>query len=99
MVVVLEDYGLVDAGVCGMLSNYPVPSLLHHEIFFSASIFFKWSVVPSLFQIMKKESDRFHVLYDSVQHLASSLPVHDFCLTEASLEDVFIILNQKYDTE
>ncbi|EPB79815.1 hypothetical protein ANCCEY_01026 [Ancylostoma ceylanicum] len=47
-------------------------------------------------QIPAKPADRMSVLFKSVQSMTADIPISDFCLTQASLTDVFVILNQKY---
>lgn len=51
----------------------------------------------SVFQIKKKKDQLYSGVYEVVELLASTLPLKDYCLTQMSLEDVFIILNKKYN--
>ncbi|EYC40178.1 hypothetical protein Y032_0625g793 [Ancylostoma ceylanicum] len=56
------------------------------------SLNLKWNI-PT------KPDDRMSTLLGTVQSLAEEIPIRDFCLSQASLEDVFVILNHKYKEE
>ncbi|VDL83478.1 unnamed protein product [Nippostrongylus brasiliensis] len=47
-------------------------------------------------QIPKNSDDRLSALFGTAADIASSSPVEDFCLTQATLEDAFIKLNKEF---
>ncbi|CAJ0597082.1 unnamed protein product [Cylicocyclus nassatus] len=51
------------------------------------------------FKIPRKEGDKLSELYMKAQQIALSIPLSDFLLTQASLEDVLEFLNKKYSGE
>ncbi|EYC16513.1 hypothetical protein Y032_0033g2699 [Ancylostoma ceylanicum] len=48
------------------------------------------------FKIRQRKEDKVSALYEKAQTMASSLPLKDFILIQASLEDVLEILNEEY---
>ncbi|EYB90565.1 hypothetical protein Y032_0218g2421 [Ancylostoma ceylanicum] len=48
------------------------------------------------FKIRQRKEDKVSTLYEKAQKMASSLPLKEFMLIQASLEDVLEILNEQY---
>ncbi|EPB79813.1 hypothetical protein ANCCEY_01024 [Ancylostoma ceylanicum] len=87
--IAMESLDGRDEVVNAVSSKFPDAALVTLQ---EDSLNLKWNI-PT------KPDDRMSTLLGTVQSLAEEIPIRDFCLSQASLEDVFVILNHKYKEE
>ncbi|KAK6745901.1 hypothetical protein RB195_012171 [Necator americanus] len=75
-----------DTVISKVLKTFPSGDLVPAQ---SGSLYLK-------FKIRQRKEERISMLYETAEEMASSLPLSEFFLIQASLEDVLEILNEQY---